>query len=304
MRFLRTVGTILIVAMLVACGVLFLMRYDATRVSDKNALAKAQTVSATPIPEQIPVVTPTPEITPAPTETPVPTFTPEPTLDPDSPAGRAAALGLPAPPDIDIDSWEFVLVNGDNSIGQYVPEQLAYLDLTASATDIQTAYNGNRCPVDIRIAQPLLDMALGCKAAGFPVFLSSGYRSYAEQAANFQRVCQNNGVTDGKDANGHYITMPAGCSEHQYALCCDITDIYRPIKNKDIENTATFQWLKEHCAEYGFIHRFPEGKEDVTGVMYEPFHFRYVGVEAAAYMTENHLCLEEFVSLYRDGGSV
>ncbi len=303
MRFLRIIGTILTVAMLVACCVLFLMRFAATEVSDKAALAKAQTVSAAPVPEETAAAsTPSPEPT-APTETPTPTAeptaTPEPTPDPDSPAGRAAALGLPAPPEIDIDSWEFVLVNGDNSIGQYAPEQLAYLDMTASATDFQTAYNGNRCPVDMRIAQPLMDMALGCKAAGLPVFLSSGYRSYNEQVANFQRVCQNNGVTDGKDANGHYITMPAGCSEHQLALCCDITDVYRAIKNKDIENTATFKWLKEHCAEYGFIHRFPEGKEDVTGVMYEPFHFRYVGVEAAQYITENGLVLEEFVALYR-----
>ena len=229
---------------------------------------------------------------------PAPTARPEPTVDPDSPAGRAAALGLPAPPDIDIDSWEFMLVNGDHSIDQYEPEQLAYLNQTADETDIQTAYNANRCPVDERIAQPLLDMALGCKEAGLPVFLSSGYRSYSDQAANFTRVCNNNGVSDGKDANGHYITMPAGCSEHQTGLCCDITDVYRAIKNSEIENTDTYKWLLEHCAEYGFIHRFPSGKEDVTGVMFEPFHFRYVGVDAARYIEENGLCFEEFVALY------
>ena len=55
---------------------------------------------------------------------------------------------------------------------------------------------------------------------------------------------------------------------------------------------------KEHCAEYGFILRFPVDKADITGVMYEPFHFRYVGVEAAQYMTENNLCLEEFVEMF------
>ena len=123
-----------------------------------------------------------------------------------------------------------MLVNGDNSIDQYEPEQLAYLNQTASETDIQTSYNANRCPVDERIAQPLLDMALGCKEAGLPVFLSSGYRSYSEQAQNFTRVCNNNGVSDGKDSNGHYITMPAGCSEHQSGLACDITDVYHEIK--------------------------------------------------------------------------
>lgn len=231
---------------------------------------------------------------------PAPEATPEPTPEPDpnSPEAKAAALGLSTPPSIDTSSWEFVLVNGDNSIGQYEPEQLAYLNQTATETDIQYSYNANRCPVDARIAQPLLDMALGCKDAGLPVFLSSGYRSYTDQQANFTRVCNNNGVSDGKDSNGYYITMPAGCSEHQTALCCDITDVYHEIKNAQLENTDTFQWLKEHCAEYGFILRFPNGKGDITGVMYEPFHFRYVGTEAAAYIMENDLTLEEFLDLY------
>lgn len=226
------------------------------------------------------------------------TAEPEPTVDPDSPAGRAAALGLPTPPDIDISSWEYVLVNGDNSIGQYEPPELAYLNQTADETDIQLSYNPNRCAVDSRIAQALLDMALGCKEAGYPIFLSSGYRSYTDQDANFQRICANNGITDGKDASGHYITMPAGCSEHQTGLGCDITDHYREIKNDEIDGTDTSKWLVEHCAEYGFIHRFPGAKSDVTGVMNEGWHFRYVGTEAARYIMDNDLVLEEFVALY------
>jgi len=240
-----------------------------------------------------PVVTDTAPI--AAVETPEPTV--EPTLDPNSPAGRAAALGLPTPPDIDVTSWEFTLVNGDHSIGEYAPEQLAYLDQTLTYTDVQTTPS-DRIAVDARIADALVAFGLGCKDAGLPVYLSSGYRSYKDQQANFIRVCNNNGVSDGKDSNGHYITMPAGCSEHQLALCCDITDIYRPIKNAEIEKTETFQWLKEHCAAFGFVVRFPSGKEDVTNVMYEPFHFRYVGTEAANYMMQNGLVLEEFLALY------
>ena len=57
--------------------------------------------------------------------------------------------------------------------------------------------------------------------------------------------------------------------------------------------------MAEHCQEYGFILRFPEGKESITGVMYEPWHFRYVGVDAATYIMENGLTLEEFVGLYQ-----
>ena len=59
-----------------------------------------------------------------------------------------------------------------------------------------------------------------------------------------------------------------------------------------------YQWMSAHCQEYGVIVRFPKGKEDVTGIIYEPWHFRYVGVEAATYIMEHDLTLEEFLELY------
>ena len=61
-----------------------------------------------------------------------------------------------------------------------------------------------------------------------------------------------------------------------------------------------YQWMEAHCQDYGFIVRFPDGKEDITGIIYEPWHFRYVGVEAATYIMEHNLTLEEFVALYKD----
>ena len=226
---------------------------------------------------------------------------PEPTPLPDTPEGRAAALGLSAPPQVDITSWEYMLVNGDNSIDEYAPETLAYLNPTIDETDIRTTYSQYRqnSVVDIRIAQALLDMCVAAENDGQVVYIASGYRSYASQQENFIRVCNNNGVSDGKDANGFYITMPPGCSEHQSGLCADITDKWYGIKTAaELRNNPLSVWLAEHCAEYGFILRFPEGKESVTGVMYEPWHFRYVGVDAAKYITENGITLEEFVGLY------
>ena len=228
----------------------------------------------------------------------------EPTIDPNSPLAkamtRAAELNLPAPPDIDVDSWELILVNGDHPLDpiDYEPAELVYLNMTGDDTDIRTSYDGNRQVVDGRIAQALIDMTQACKAAGNPIFLSSGYRSYSTQQANFQRINANNGISDGKDANGHYITMPAGCSEHQTGLCCDITDRYYEIKRDDIVNSATVQWLAANCADYGFILRFPAEKGDITKVMSENWHFRYVGKDAARYMMDNDLCLEEFLALY------
>ena len=204
----------------------------------------------------------------------------------------------------DLSEWQYMLVNGDHSIDQYEPENLVYLNMTADETDFQTSFNPNRIAVDARIAQPLMDMALACKAAGLPVYLSSGYRSYADQAANFTRICQNNGITDGKDSNGHYITMPAGCSEHQTGLCCDITDYYQATKNSSLDDIPTLVWLRENCADYGFIWRFPSDKSDVTGVMGESWHFRYVGQDAARYIMDNHLTLEEFWQQFGDSGSV
>jgi len=236
------------------------------------------------------------EYAPAPTEAPA---------APEVPAQQPAEAAPAAQPlAFDLSDWKYTLVNGDHSIDQYEPENLVYLDMTADATDFQTAYNPNRIAVDARIAQPLMDMALACKAAGLPVYLSSGYRSYSEQAANFTRICQNNGITDGKDANGHYITMPAGCSEHQTGLCCDITDYYQPTKNSSLDDIPTLVWLRENCADYGFIWRFPSDKSDVTGVMGESWHFRYVGEEAARYIMDNHLTLEEFWQQFGDGVNV
>ena len=179
-----------------------------------------------------------------------------------------------------------MLVNGDNSIGQYVPPSLEYL-------------GENQCPVDSRIAEPLIAFAQDAIDQGLPVYLSSGYRSYEAQAENFIRVCNNNGCTDGKGSDGLYITMPAGCSEHQTALCCDITDVYRATKKwQDVEPTETYQYMVKRCHEFGFILRYPNGKGDITGVMYEPWHYRYVGVEVATYITENGLTFEEFHQLY------
>lgn len=234
----------------------------------------------------------------APVSAPEPT--PVPTVDPNSPAGRAAARGLPAPPEIDVTQLQYVLVNGEHPMDpiDYEPQDLVYLNMTADDEDIRTGYDPNRVPVDALIARPLLDMAKACKAANLPVYLSSGYRSYSEQAANFQRVNINNGITDGKNAEGNYITMPAGSSEHQTGLGIDITDYYREIKNDSIAETPTVQWLAQHCAEYGFILRFPADKRSITHVMSESWHFRYVGKEVARYMTDNNLCLEEFMELY------
>ena len=126
-------------------------------------------------------------------------------------------------------------------------------------------------------------------------WLSSTYRDYATQTYLYNRKVSQYGEEIAKT-----IVAPPGTSEHQLGLAADITDKYYEFKNESLENTELFQWMSANCAQYGFIVRYPKDKEDVTGIMYEPWHFRYVGVEAAEYIMENGLCLEEFVALYEE----
>ncbi len=298
MRYSRPVRLIFGILILIAFGWYMAQWFSGAVMSNDVGRTEPRNAAAAPVEQAAPAET-TIEAAPAPVEpTPVP-----PTSAPPRPEElKAAALGLPAPPAININDWQYVLVNGDHPIEPlyYQPETLAYLNMVGDDTDIRTEFDPNRQMVDIAIAQPLVDMVQGCKAAGLPVYLSSGYRDYGSQQANFDRVCANNGISDGKNAEGNYITMPAGCSEHQTGLCIDITDVYHEIKNDAIAQVPTVQWLAQHCAEYGFILRFPTEKRDITHVMGESWHFRYVGEEAARYMTDNNLCLEEFVALYTE----
>jgi LAS superfamily LD-carboxypeptidase LdcB len=185
-------------------------------------------------------------------------------------------------PDVDLTSWELMLVNTDSTLeSTYEPPEIAYLD-------------SNQCPVDSRIAEALTAFAEAARAEGLPVYLSSGYRPYSEQQYLYQRK-----ISQGYSAEeAATIVAVPGTSEHQTGLSCDITDVYRETKDSSLEQTDTYKWLVEHCQEYGFIVRYPNDKQEITNIIYEPWHFRYVGVEAATYIMENNLCLEEFLALY------
>ena len=93
---------------------------------------------------------------------------------------------------------------------------------------------------------------------------------------------------------------PSEISKDTGLSSADIADGHYELLTSELENTGLYKWMVEHCAEYGFIVRYPNGKSDVTGIIYEPWHFRYVGVEAATYIMENDLTLEEFLALYEN----
>lgn len=223
-----------------------------------------------------------------PAEEPEPT--PEPTPVPETPESRAAALGLPAPPDIDITSWEFAVANMYNSVNEYVPESFGF----AGAQGL-----------DARIVPIAQSFLLAARSEGVPLYFAAGFRSYEYCLYHYENEIVRLGSSVAAAAQpGEY--HPPGVNEHQLGLALDIIDqqlfsedIFTHPTN-DILYTDTYAWAVEHCAEYGFILRYPEGKEAYYGSPCIAGHFRYVGEEAAQYIMENDLCLEEFLLLYDD----
>lgn len=133
-------------------------------------------------------------------------------------------------------------------------------------------------------------MANASWADGVGLFICSGFRSYDEQLALYNGYAAERGV-EAADR----VSSRAGHSEHQSGLCMDVNTT-----EFEFEGTPEAIWLQNHCAEYGFIIRFPRGKEDITGYAYEPWHIRYVGVEAATEIMEEDICLEEYLGVTSD----
>ena len=139
-------------------------------------------------------------------------------------------------------------------------------------------------------ANALVALMEAALADGQKLYLKSAYRSYKTQnTMYYNRLQQNGGKDDG------WVSYP-GASDHQTGLGCDVVPYEWRDKgmNEKMAATEECQWMAAHCAEYGFIIRYPEDKEDVTEINYEPWHLRYVGNPAATYIMENGLCLEEF----------
>lgn len=157
--------------------------------------------------------------------------------------------------------------------------------------------NGRIETADI-IYSDLCQMLTDAGKEGYNYWIASGYRSALKQQKLVDQDVQaamNQGLSYDKALEKTYEeTMPAGYSEHQTGLALDILSSSNLNMDASQENTKENQWMKEHCYEYGFILRYPKDKENITQISYEPWHFRYVGKEAAKYIKENQLTLEEF----------
>ena len=157
---------------------------------------------------------------------------------------------------------------------------------------------GTEQSVDERIYEPLMQMLEDMKAQGLSPVVCSGYRTLDKQEKLFNRKVQSY-VRSGHSKEESYIlarqtiSIP-GSGEHCLGLAVDFyTKKFHKLE-KAFEDTPEGRWLMEHAQDYGFIMRYGENKTDITGIEYEPWHYRYVGVEAAKYIKEHDLTLEEF----------
>lgn len=186
--------------------------------------------------------------------------------------------------------------NSDIYKGQATGHQLVTKDGITHVDGIMIVNKTFSLPSDYdpglnsEVSEAFNSMAAQAWSEGITLWICSGYRSYDEQVTLFEQYASQRGL-DEADA----VSARPGHSEHQTGLCIDVntTDF-------SFEGTAEANWLEQHCAEYGFIIRFPKGKEKITGYDYEPWHIRYVGIEAAQQMKASGKCLEEYLNVTSD----
>lgn len=187
--------------------------------------------------------------------------------------------------DFSRDDWRLILVNKQHPI----PEDYSFT--------LATIKGSKQC--DERIIDDLLAMMQAAREEGFTLLIKSPYRSDARQEWLFEKkinLYMGRGLSymDAYKLSSQIVMVPDS-SEHQIGLALDIVcDTYESLTEGFGETEAGI-WLEEHCAEFGFIVRYPKGKEYITSVEYEPWHFRYVGVEAATIIMDREITLEEFV---------
>lgn len=183
------------------------------------------------------------------------------------------------------DAWQLRLVSAAHPL----PEDFEVPELTK--------LRGGHA-IDSRAYPALQQMMDDCRAAGLNPVICSSYRTYDKQEELFRKkvntlLKQGYSQEEAETEAARWVARP-GTSEHETGLAVDIVDkSYQLLDEKQAE-TPVQQWLMAHCAEYGFILRYPVEKSDLTGIGYEPWHYRYVGVEAAKEISERGICLEEY----------
>jgi len=203
---------------------------------------------------------------------------------------QASAAAESAPEAAEEADWRLLLVNPWNKL----PEGYT-VELKSLASGLK---------VDARIYDDLSAMLGACFDAGLHPVVCSAYRSNAtQQRLHNNKIARLMAAGYGREAAvqeaGRWVAAP-GTSEHQTGMALDIVSYsYQNLTQKQ-EETAEQKWLMEHCWEYGFILRYPSDKCEITGIGYEPWHYRYVGRDTAMAIRESGLCLEEYLALPKE----
>jgi D-alanyl-D-alanine carboxypeptidase len=192
---------------------------------------------------------------------------------------------------VDIDNaWAMFLVNNQNPLPKDYDSKIKTSLVYSSWRDYY---------MDSRMADYMKNMIEAAKADGINLEVVSAYRSQEYQQQNFDNSL-NERMKNGMTYDEAYVDTAAsvafpGKSEHNAGVAADImSDEYTSMDDDGFENTKAFAWLSEHAAEYGFILRYPKGKTESTGIIYEPWHYRFVGVYYANEIKKSGLCLEEY----------
>lgn len=181
--------------------------------------------------------------------------------------------------------WQLTLVNPWHTLDENY--SISVVELT----------NGQS--VDERCYPELQAMLDDCRAEGLSPYICSSYRTWEKQNRLFEenvRVLMTQGYSEAeaRTETAKNIAIP-GTSEHQLGLAVDIVDKNYQLLDESQEDTAVQGWLMENSWRYGFILRYPVDKSEITGIVYEPWHYRYVGKEAAETIYKEGLCLEEYL---------
>lgn len=205
------------------------------------------------------------------------------------------------PADIFKHGRNLMLLNNDYELPEDFKWDLVYWKngKSVDALSLNSAKYDSVDAVDRAAYQPLKDMFKAAEEAGVPLELVSAYRSISLQDRLFTRSV-NSYISEGYSKQqaiekANYARTFSGTSEHNTGLGFDILQKGSYYLTSQFENTAQFKWLMENAENYGFILRYQKDKIDVTGIMYEPWHFRYVGVEHAKRINELGFCLEEYI---------
>ena len=184
--------------------------------------------------------------------------------------------------------WYLVLVNFENPMEEGYKPELA---------EVESGYM-----VDARVAKAARNMLYDAYRAGMRIDVCSAYRSVEKQEQVFNqslkdRLNQGMNYWDAFEDNRKSVAEP-GTSEHALGLALDLISSQYTELDEGQENTKEAQWLKENCYKYGFILRYPPDKTEITGIIYEPWHYRYVGVEDATKIMKLGITLEEYLETY------